>query len=236
MMSKINFEEYFEIYLFTSPDEDVSSSKLNDFLAFLKFHKVNLPYKFSFVSTKASLIPEMSLNENILIDFTPNSLTESKDVQFQEFLKAQKNHALEALYHKINLPHELPGQSSAQMNKLCSLIKALLYEGQFIFLEEPEIDLDSETLSLFIEALKAHIKDRPINVFIYSKNLPLWMAHSHKLVERAKDFSFKVSPVSRNFLWDEERERFYAPSELEKSPGLVFNHPENTKPKKKSAA
>ncbi len=236
MMTKINFEENFEIYLFTYPDENMSSSKLNEFLSFLKFHKVNMPYKFSFVSTSASLIPEMTLNQNILIDFSPNSLTESKEVQFQDFLKEQNNRSLESLYHTISLPHEFPNQSDAQMKKVCSLIKSLLSEGQFIFLEEPEVDLEEGTLELFISALKEHIKDRQMNVFIYSKNLPMWMPHSHKMVERTKDFSFIVSPVSRNYLWDEEREVFYAPAAEDSSrplDGLKFTMPKN---KKKTAA
>ena len=197
---------------------------------------MNLPYKFSFVSKEANLIPEMTLNQNILIDFTPNSLTESKEVQFQDFLKIQNNHALEDLYHIISLPNELPSHSDAQMKKVCTLIKTLLSEGQFIFLEEPEVDMEPETLKLFISALKEHIKDRQVNVFIYSKNLTMWMPHSHKMVERSKDYSFQVSPVTRNYLWDEEREIFYAPTNM--SPvldGLKFTMPKD-KNSKKSAA
>lgn len=235
-MSKINFEEYFEIYLFNYPQKTECSTKLGEFLSFLKFHKVALPYKFSFVSSEASLIPEMSLNQNLLIDFSPNSLTESKEVQFQDFLKLPENATLEKLYKTIELPHMLPGQSDAQMKKVCSLIKALLCEGQFIFLEEPELDLDSETLGLFIAALKAHVEQRQVNVFIYSQNLPMWMAHSHKMVERMKDFTFLISPVTNNDLWDEERERFYAPSaKTEAMDSLKFILPA-PKNRKKSAA
>lgn len=212
MMVKIDFEENFEIYLFTYPDETMSFSKLNEFLSFLKFHKVNTPYKFSFVSASAGLIPEMTLNQNILMDFSPDSLTESKEVQFQDFLTEQSNRSLEKLYHKISLPHKFPAQSDAQMKKISSLIKSLLSEGQFILLEEPEVDLEPETLELFISALKEHIKDRQMNVFIYSKNLSMWMPHCQKTVERSKDFSFVVSPIIRNYVWEEERKVFYAPA------------------------
>lgn len=235
-MSKINFEEYFEIYLFNYPHTTECSTKLGEFLSFLKFHKAALPYKFSFVSSEASLIPEMSLNQNLLIDFSPNSLTESKEVQFQDFLKLPENSALESLYKTIELPHMLPGQSDAQMKKVCSLIKSLLCEGQFIFLEEPELDLEPSTLKLFIDALKNHVEQRQVNVFIYSQNLPMWMSHSHKMVERMKDFTFQVSPVTNNYLWDEERERFYAPpATVESNSGLKFILP-SEKNRKKAAA
>lgn len=212
-MTRINFEDNFEIYLFTNPNETVSSSKLNEFLAFLKFHKIGHPYKFSFVSGTASLIPEMSLNQNILIDFTPNSLTESKESQFQDFLKTDGHRALEDLYSTLELPNELPSHSNAQMKKVCSLIKSLLYEGEFIFLEEPEIDLEPETLKLFIKALKERVQDRHINVFLYSKNPMMWMPHSHKTVQRAPDYNFLVTPIARNTDWQQERSDFYAPLE-----------------------
>ena len=238
-MTKINFEESFEIYLFSKLTDTMSSSKLNEFIAFLKFHKVNMPYKFSFVSASAGLIPDMTLNQNLLMDFSPNSLTESKEVQFEEFLKVQKNRSLESLYRTLELPHQFPDQSDAEMKKVCSLIKSLLCEGQFIFLEEPEVDLSPATLDLFINALKQHIQDNQVNVFVFSKNIQLWMNHSHKMVERTPDYSFHVSPVSRNYLWDEERERFYAPEELPSQDGLRFTIPKDASketPKKKSAA
>lgn len=234
-MTKINFEDSFEIYLFACSDETSGSSKLGEFLSFLKFNKVNLPYKFSFVSQEASLIPEMTLNQNILIDFTPNSLTESKEVQFQDFLKEPKNQSLEKLYHKLELPHEMPEHSNAQMKKICSLIKSLLYEGQFIFLEGPETELEAETLNLFISSLKTRVSEHKINVFIFSKDKSLWMPHAHKIVQRMPDYSFAVSPVSRYFQWDKERESFYAPIEQKAQEGLKFTLPK-TKSDKKSAA
>ena len=234
-MTKISFEENFEIYLFTCGHETPSTSKLGEFLAFLKYFKAQQPYKFSFVSSSASLIPEMSLTENILIDFSPNSLTESKEVQFEEFLKQVSNKSLEKLYHTIELPHQYPSQANAQMKKTCNLIKSILFEGQFIFLEEPEIGLEPETLKLFIETLKNHVHGSQINVFIYSKNLPLWLPHCHKIVERKRDFSFHVAPVSRNYEWENERAEFYHPKGIfPVSENLKFTLP-GKKDKKEAA-
>ena len=213
-MTRINFDDNYHIYLFAGLETLNSSSKLNEFLSFLKFQKVNLPFKFSFVSSTASLIPEMTLNENILIDFTANSLTESKVNQFQEFLKLQGNRSLESLYQTIILPNEFPAQSDAQMNKVCSLIKSLLFEGQFIFLEEPETDLDPETLKLFTLALKEHLQGRALNVFIYTKNLPLWLPHAQLLVERTKNYAFTVSQIENYSPWENERKNFYSPVEI----------------------
>jgi hypothetical protein len=241
-MSKINFEENFEIYLFNDQATVQSSSRLNDFLAFLKFHKVGHPYKFSFVSEVASLIPEMTLNQNILIDFSPNSLTESKEVQFQDFLKISQNRALEELYYTLELPHELPEQSNAQMKKVCSLIKSLLYEGEFIFFEAPETDLTKDTLKLFINALKERVMGRKINVLISSKTPEMWIPHAHFTVERSPDFSFLITPLDAKLellktstpTWEEERASFYAPLKVNQSEKgeLKFIHDYSKKNKK----
>ena len=211
MMTKVNFEEIFEIYLFTEAKFENKFSKLNEFISFLKYNRVNLPYKFSYVSRGDCLIPELTLNENILMNFSPNSLTAGREFQFQEFLKDKPNRELERLYKKIIIPHELPINSDAQMIKLTSLIKSLIFEGQFIFLEEPEKELDQECIALFISILKEHIARNKQNVFIFSHDLNLWMPHVHQHVKREKDYRFSTEKISKNWAWNKEKNRFYAP-------------------------
>ena len=199
-MRKTNFEESFEIYLFTDTGPENDFSKLNEFLSFLKYNIGNLPYKFSYVSSGDALIPELTLNENILMNFSPNSLTEGRELQFQEFLKEKSNRDLEKLYQKIGVPHELPGQSDAQMKKISALIKSLIFEGQFIFLETPEKDLDEECFTLFIQSLKDHIARHKQNVFIFSEDLNLWMPHVHKQVKRENNYQFSAEKINFNEL------------------------------------
>ncbi|MDD4975561.1 MAG: hypothetical protein PHY93_14480 [Bacteriovorax sp.] len=236
-MTKLNFEESFEIYLFTETGPENNFSKLNEFLSFLKYSRVNLPYKFSYVSRGDGLIPELTLNDNILMDFSPNSLTASREFQFQEFLKEQPNRDLEKLYQKIASPHELPLHCDAQMKKVSSLIKALISEGQFIFLEEPEKDLDDECIALFVSCLKDHIARHKQNVFIFSHHLNLWMPHVHQHVKREKDYSFTAAKISKNWAWNKEKDRFYAPLKNEDSvqQELIFRLPKKIAAKKSAA-
>lgn len=236
-MTKINFEETFEIYLFTESGAENNFSKLNEFLSFLKYNRVALPYKFSYVGSGDALIPELSLDENILMDFTPKSLTDKKELQFQEFLKEHHNRDLEKLYHKITTPSNLPESSSPQVKKICSLIKSLIFEGQFILLEKPEDDLDEESIALFISSLKDHIIRYRQNVFIFSYNLDLWMPHIHRHVKRKKDHGFCVQVADKNWLWKKEREQFYTPLKTTESPPKdLFFHLPKKKGGKKSAA
>lgn len=208
-MTKANFDTTFEIYLFTEELAEDNFSKLSEFISFLKFNKHNLPYKFSYVGRGDALIPELTLNENILMDFSPSSLTASRDIQFQDFLEEIPNEKLFKLYQKIASSHVLPINADAQMKKICSLIKALIFEGQFIFLEDPETGLDQETLALFIDGLRAQITQHKQNVFIFSRHTDLWMPHADRHVKREKDYSFSITTVAKNWKWKEDREKFY---------------------------
>lgn len=235
-MTKVNFEDTFDIYLFTEETGE-NFSRLSEFISFLKFNRVNLPYKFSYVSRGDNLIPELTLNQNILMDFSPDSLTASKEMQFQDFLKEPSNTTLEGLYHKVALPNELPLHADAQMRKVSALIKALVCEGQFIFLEEPERDLDSETVALFIAALKEIITRTKQNVFIFSHDLNLWMPHVNYHVRREKDYSFSIQKIVRDWTWKKERDEFYKKTPAsEETAGLNFRMPAARKiPTKKTA-
>lgn len=236
MMKRANFEENFEIYLFTENGLEDKFSKLNEFLSYLKYNKVNLPYKFSYVGRGDGLIPELTLNENILMDFSADSLTAAREFQFQEFLKEESNRDLEKLYQKLAYPHELPSHADAQMRKITSLIKSLIFEGQFIFLEEPEKDLEPESISLFISAMKDQIARKKQNVFIFSTHLNLWMPHVHTHVKREKNYSFTTEKISKNWNWQKERDDFYnSPEEKNKKGELIFNIPGSTSPKKSAA-
>lgn len=236
-MAKVNFENTFDIYLFTEETGE-NFSRLSEFLSFLKYNRVNLPYKFSYVSRGDNLIPELTLKQNILMDFSPDSLTASKETQFEDFLKGPENTYLEKLYQKVVLPNELPGHADAQMRKVSALLKSLVCEGQFIFLEQPERDLDQETVSFFISALKEMIGRNKQNVFIFSHDLNLWMPHVNYHVKRERDYSFTIQKIARDWIWKQNRDDFYKKTVAEESSGLKFNLPDSISKKiseKKSA-
>lgn len=195
MTTKHNFKEFQEIYLFTSGPREYTSTMLSEFINFLKFHKARLPYKFSFVGKEPLLMNELTLNQNIMIDFSADSLTENKEVQFEEFLAQKENAHLRELYLQIDAVAKLPLFVDAQINKITSLLCALLKEGEFIFLESPEENLDPKSLAIFIKALKTQINIKQQNVFIFSKNIEFWKQHSQKLVFRSQDFKFITSEI-----------------------------------------
>ncbi len=195
MTTKINFKDFQEIYLFTTGPKEYNSTMLSEFINFLKFHKARMPYKFSFVGKDPLLMNELTLNQNIMIDFSADSLTENKEMQFEEFLAHKENVHLKELYLQIDTVAKLPLYVDTQINKITSLLCALLKEGEFIFLESPEENLDPKSLAIFIKALKTQIDIKQQNVFIFSKNIEFWKQHSQKLVFRSQDFKFTTTEI-----------------------------------------
>lgn len=223
-MKKTCFDNQFEIYLFLDNQTLEAPSKLNEFIAFLKSNKATFPYKFSFVGQNPTLISDLSINQNILIDFNADSLTESKDGQFNEYLKEIDNFYLNELYARLDIPSEMPDMANSQIRKLTSLIKSLLKDGDFIFLESPEDHLSTECLEIFVCALKKQIVSKKQNVFIYSKNVDFWQGHANRIVTRNEDYSFNCKVLTNSKLDVSAHEKFYQNSEVI-SDILNFNIP-----------
>lgn len=210
MINKVDFESQFEIFLFLKTNKHQSSSSaLNEFLSYCKYHNAKRPFKFSHVGQSSELILEISLKENIVIGFSPDSLTESKDIQLQKILDLPNYSSLKALYNQIPFPDEKPSLHHLEVNKLTLLIKALLCKGHFLFFENPEEHLSTENLELFINALKEHIKIQKKNIFISSECQELWMPHCQQVVKRNSHYHFETTSAAKKLVWEKERQIFY---------------------------
>lgn len=204
VMKKIDFNKNSHIYLFTQV-KNSNSSSLNEFMAFLKFNRSPIPYKFAFVEATPTLMNELSLNQNITIDFSGSSLTENKEVQFQEFLTERCNQKLKELYKEIEAVAKLQLYVDTKINKVTALIKALLKEADFIFLESPELSLDYKALNLFVSALKHQVQTKHQNIFIYSQDVEFWKIHADHVITRNEQQSFECTKIEEksNVLTDE---------------------------------
>jgi ABC-type lipoprotein export system ATPase subunit len=203
------------IYLFKKSTSGNQGLALNEFISFLKFQKVVMPYRFSFVPKENGLIKDLSLKENLLLDYAYDSLTEEKEVHFKNYLKVKKNVYLEELYNKIINIHERPENSSSEESKIIHLIKSLINDKDFIFLEEPEENLSERSLSTFIKALEIEIKTSNINVFIRTKDENKFLGIISKIVTRSEDYSFKISEKVDTQSFKKERDEFYKVNEKE---------------------
>jgi ABC-type multidrug transport system ATPase subunit len=201
-MEKYQFDNCSNIFEFKKKEvQDFEGVPLNDFLAFLKFNRVLAPYKFSYVGNEGNLIQDLTLKQNLLLDYTSASLTEEKELHFKNFIKEKANTFLEALYTSIVNINDVPANATKEEIKIVCLMKALISEVPFIFLENPEQDLSPVNFKNFKEALKYQVKLQTQNVFITTFNSILWDDIITKVVTRNEDYSFKVTDkiIQNNF-------------------------------------
>lgn len=234
-MKKEDFDNSSEIYLFRMyrPNGADSSTKLNEFINYLKFNRVAAPFQFSYVSTKGDLISELTLNQNILLEYTSPSLTEEKEGHLRKFFKERPNLHLEALYNMISNIDEYPSEAGPEENKITALLKAFIANKPFIFLEYPEAELSPKAQKLLQKAIELQAKNLRQNIFIVTKQEQNWSKYISKIVERTESFSFKTKNAEYLQEFKLEKEKFYLPVRKEAAnlPILSFKIP-----KKKSAA
>jgi hypothetical protein len=142
-------------------------------------------------------MPNLSLNENILMNFSPRSLTAEKENQFEDFLAQRSNIYIKKLYDKLADKDIAAHLAAPEMIKLASLIKVLTTDCDYIFLENPEKDLSENIRILFIKALEIHLEEKEINAFFYSSsNEELWNPHCSYAVSRNKYFQFQLESIN----------------------------------------
>lgn len=230
MMEKYQFDQNFDIFYFKKEtDLKNPSTPINEFISFLKFHRVAIPHKFSYVSESGNLLQELTLKQNLLLDYTSQSLTEEKESHFKNYLKQKNNFHLEALYNLVSNINELPSNANQEEIKIIALMKALISEVPFIFLEHPEKDLSENAFKIFKEALKSQFKEQNQNIFIITNNETKWNDVITKIVFRKSDYSFQIENRQHQVEFHEEKKKFFAEKEETKFSGLEFKIPSKTK-------
>lgn len=194
--------EQSEIYLFECSKEhpkpnaffhdQPQTAKVNEFVAFLKYFQIPSPYKFTTISGELNLISDLSLKENILMNFNSDSLTSSKNHQFDEIIHQIKNPYIAPLLQYFHEGDLKPHEASKEAIKCAQLLRALLSDSKFIFMESPEKDLSYQLFTIFLKALKHHCKDKVVNVFISSPNPELWLNEAHFVIKRNEKLQFVV--------------------------------------------
>ncbi len=196
-MDKFELNKNYCSFLFMNDGHSVQSSYLSEFIAFIKSKKISSTFSFAYVGHETNLIPHLTLNENILMNFIPHSLTTDKLNQFEEFLSSENNYYLKKLYDKIIDKELLACHSTPETQKLTSLVKALTSDADYLFLENPERYLSENIRILFNKALQVHLKTREISAFFFcNANEELWKPQCSFTVSRNKYFQFQLESIN----------------------------------------
>ena len=195
-MTKANKIDKKDILLFKAASSlNLRHCQLKNFLNFLNTNKVKKPIRFAFIEKDAPLINNLSLRENIYLDSVPNTLISSKDFQLNQYLEKSGNKYLLEIYKRLLLLDETPDKVDIVTRKLAALLKGLIQDCDYLFLDHPEEYLNEENLEIFTQALAIQTGLTGKIVFIHSDKESLWVEHVSKTVVRDENFEFLVEPT-----------------------------------------
>lgn len=224
-MDSFQAEQAAEILLFeqNTPSEGTGLSALKNFLSFLKINKAVQPLRFSYIDSEGSLIPALSLKENISLDSIPSTVSATKKFTLEDYLERMDNPFLIKLYNKIELVEDLPYQVDGQTRKMAALVKGLLQRADFLFLDRPEQYLDHESLKTFKNALLHNLQVNKQTLLLTSERPSFWAPYVTKTVNQKR-----CAQTGKIELSCESRVTSTVASIGEKTENngvLVFNHP-----------
>ena len=174
-----------EIIFFEANSEQKSHATLKRFLTFLKVKKVATPIRFAFIDEKGPLIPNLSLRDNISLDSIPSTVSSDREFSLEDYLERRGNEALTKLYNNIKLVEDYPNAVDSQTLKIAALIKGLLQDGKYLFLENPERYLDKENLKLFTHALLHQLSEKKQTLLLKSSTPTHWSPYITQWIEES---------------------------------------------------
>lgn len=197
-MDKKNQLNKSDILLFKNDENRYGHSQLKKFLSFLSSNGVKRPYKFAYIESEGPLISNMSLRDNIHLDSVPLSLSNTKEMELKYLLDKIGNDDLLNLFAKIENLEVKVSEVSHQVRKLAALIKGLIQEADYLFLEMPEKHLSDNQLRLFVNALNHQVQNNGQMVFISSPAVLFWQGKVSKIITRGPKKEFLVTPVVKH--------------------------------------
>ncbi len=184
-----------DILFFELNSQDFSSyqNHLRFFLNFLNFSTKSLNHSFAYISKHGSLISSLSIKENIFLESFPVNLTSSKESQLFDFLNKTGNDSLISLFNKIPYNQTDSKSLSEADIKRITIIKEVLRSTQYLILEEPEFNLDYDSIFLLNKILKHEAIFNNKIIIISTRDVNQWKNLFNKKIVK-EDEHYLVKP------------------------------------------
>lgn len=221
-MTKVQTDQ--DIILFNNLEVDGAPSCLKQFLSFLKMQSIPSPPRFAYVDPEGSLLPSLSLKENISLDSIPSTISSTAQFTLEDYLERLGNKHLVQLYQFIELTDDNPYQVDSRTRKIAALVKGLLQKTDFLFLENPEKYLSKDVLQVFKAAMLTQLNNHKQTLLINAQTQEEWTPIVTKTV--SPGLCTKTGRLTLDL-----RERVVQSFDsIQKHPTqqgmLIFNHPE----------
>lgn len=175
-MTELRKVIYQEIFLFDdSFNEKKFRNSLKEFIYYLRYSGVKGVIDFAYSAHMDSIHPSLSIKDNFILDSVPTSLIKNKEDNFRFRLEELKNRSLVDLIMTLEPIERNASELDPEQIKLASILKSLLAQTDYIFLEKPDEGLSVETLAKIKECLSYEVKNNNRKVFIKPANTDAWI-------------------------------------------------------------
>ena len=167
----------YEIVLFAGDEAQAPfvANPLKDFLYYLKFFGKKGMINFSFAAAEESFHPNLSVKDNYILDSSHISVIQEKEKHFFSTAESLLNQHLKQLVSCTECLERLAKDLSKEEKKLVGIVKAILSQSDYIFLERPELFMPSQWLKVVKDALTHEARENGRTVFIQAENQEAWL-------------------------------------------------------------
>jgi len=189
MMNEIKYLK--QIYLFDGISNNTNpSNSLKEFIYYLKYSGKRGMINFAFSSSSENIHLHLSIKDNYILDSVPTSLIIDKEDNFSQRVEGLQNQYLKELVHATHDIERVVSQLDSSTRKLVSIVKALLSDSEFIFLDKPDCEQPIHIVNLIKKAILFEVENYGRKTFLISQKREVWLDISTDIISRNESSEF----------------------------------------------
>jgi ABC-type branched-subunit amino acid transport system ATPase component len=192
MMRNIKSITRKEIFLFDDTHKSHRfNNSLKEFIYYLRFNNIKGVIDFTYASHSDSIHPQLSIKDNFLLDSIPTSLIKKKEDNLQHNIEMLNNDTLVELIEFLNPLDRISHELTNEEVKIASIVKALMAQTKYIFLERPDKDLSLDMLNKVKECLRCEVEENNRIVFLKADNNDSWLDMATDVITRNENREYQ---------------------------------------------
>lgn len=173
---------------------------LKKFLNLVKYHTKKSNFKFSFSNGNGSLHHNITVRENLDLEAIPTSISLNTKLKTKDIIANIENEYLQKLISRICPLERTPGQLNQEELKLASIIKGVIAQTDFIFLDSPGKGLSQTNLSLVKKCLTYEAKVNSRIIIISAQDQSKWIDVANKLITKnSNEYQIETNKMLINY-------------------------------------
>lgn len=208
MMRNIKSITRKEIFLFDDTHKSHRfNNSLKEFIYYLRFNNIKGVIDFTYASHSDSIHPQLSIKDNFLLDSIPTSLIKKEEDNLQHNIEMLNNETLVELIEFLNPLDRISHELTNEEVKIASIVKALMAQTKYIFLERPDKDLSLDMLNKVKECLRCEVEENNRIVFLKADNNDSWLDMATDVITRNENREYQkhanmLSEINNNHTTD----------------------------------